>query len=731
MPTNRPTLALAMIVKNEAHNLPVLFKTIEGCFDEIHITDTGSTDNTVEVAKSLGATVHHFKWINDFAAARNASIAPIKTDYICWFDGDDSLSDSKAFSEWRDNAMGTADYWMAAYNYAVDPKGNPTCTFLRERVFKNNGKFSFKYFVHEGLVPDPGYIPVASYVQSWCVNHRRTGEDLKKDKGRNLNLFNFHADTLDSRMKFYYGKEYYENGDPISAVRWLMEAVATEDLQPHDRLLGLQYLTYSLINTNQIDRAVNVALTGLQLFPMRAELWTAVADCYLKQGRFQEALPFLGAAKNCPFHDQVQTKTALPVFNHKDAYTTYPRNQLAKVYSNIGDFKQAKKEAEECIEKYGSEEAKSILLEVDRVLAIQIAPKTQAQDCDDIVITGHPNGFYEWDWDVYKEKGIGGSETAAVEMAYHFHKLTGRKVKVFNNRTVSKNCDGVDYLPAQEMPKYFSQFKPYAHISWRHNFKLTDADTYVWSHDLITPGLEQGGFKKILALSDFHKKFLKSILGLKEESIRIIRNGINPDRFKELGHPEKKPLVVFRSSPDRGLDRAIAVMDVVRKTLDMEMNVYYGFDNLYKNNMGAYADQLKDKCASRPWIKLKGNVDQKTLSKECSEAMIWLYPTNFAETFCIGAIESLCEGVFPVVRRFGALKDTLAEAHELGMCVMLDHDCETEDQIHKYAEEVIKAVRLKSWEKISVDPENFSWRREAESWLKWIEEDKSNGVSSS
>ena len=139
----RPTISLAMIVKNEVKNLPRLFASINGCFDEIHITDTGSTDGSIEWLEALngeyfGAKVfiHHFDWINDFAAARNYSFSHVKTDYVCWQDGDDCLKNREAFIQWRDYAMEFADVWFATYNYALDANGEPIIKFIRERVFK-------------------------------------------------------------------------------------------------------------------------------------------------------------------------------------------------------------------------------------------------------------------------------------------------------------------------------------------------------------------------------------------------------------------------------------------------------------------------------------------------------------------------------------------------------------------------------------------------------------------
>ena len=80
-----------MIVKNEAANLARCLSSVEGWVDEMIVLDTGSTDRTVEVAKTLGAQVHHFDWQNDFAAARNESLKYVKGDWILVLDGDETL----------------------------------------------------------------------------------------------------------------------------------------------------------------------------------------------------------------------------------------------------------------------------------------------------------------------------------------------------------------------------------------------------------------------------------------------------------------------------------------------------------------------------------------------------------------------------------------------------------------------------------------------------------------
>ena len=81
-----------MIVKNEERFLGQCLASVKDIADELIVIDTGSTDRTVEIAREYGAQVGYFEWCNDFAAARNASIAPATGDWILFLDADEELS---------------------------------------------------------------------------------------------------------------------------------------------------------------------------------------------------------------------------------------------------------------------------------------------------------------------------------------------------------------------------------------------------------------------------------------------------------------------------------------------------------------------------------------------------------------------------------------------------------------------------------------------------------------
>jgi glycosyltransferase involved in cell wall biosynthesis len=89
-------LSLAMIVKNEARCLARCLRSVRSIVDEIIIADTGSTDDTVKIAKEFGASVPRFEWVNDFAAARNFALAQTTGAWILALDADEHASETLA-----------------------------------------------------------------------------------------------------------------------------------------------------------------------------------------------------------------------------------------------------------------------------------------------------------------------------------------------------------------------------------------------------------------------------------------------------------------------------------------------------------------------------------------------------------------------------------------------------------------------------------------------------------
>ncbi|MDZ7620506.1 MAG: glycosyltransferase family 2 protein, partial [Patescibacteria group bacterium] len=95
-PTDRPKLSVAMIVRDEAKTLTAALESVKAVADEIIVLDTGSTDQTVSIAEAAGAVVHHARWTDDFAHARNTCLQHVTGEWILWLDGSERLDAASA-----------------------------------------------------------------------------------------------------------------------------------------------------------------------------------------------------------------------------------------------------------------------------------------------------------------------------------------------------------------------------------------------------------------------------------------------------------------------------------------------------------------------------------------------------------------------------------------------------------------------------------------------------------
>lgn len=83
--------ALVMITRNEARCIARSLRSMRPWVDEMIVLDTGSTDETTRIAADEGARVAHFRWVDDFSAARNAALDMSHADWNIVVDADEHL----------------------------------------------------------------------------------------------------------------------------------------------------------------------------------------------------------------------------------------------------------------------------------------------------------------------------------------------------------------------------------------------------------------------------------------------------------------------------------------------------------------------------------------------------------------------------------------------------------------------------------------------------------------
>ncbi|ODV11096.1 MAG: hypothetical protein ABT20_06640 [Rubrivivax sp. SCN 70-15] len=82
-------IALVMIARDEASRIGRALTSARPWVDDCVVLDTGSRDDTMNVARAAGARVQSFRWVDDFAAARNAALDIAGADWHLILDADE------------------------------------------------------------------------------------------------------------------------------------------------------------------------------------------------------------------------------------------------------------------------------------------------------------------------------------------------------------------------------------------------------------------------------------------------------------------------------------------------------------------------------------------------------------------------------------------------------------------------------------------------------------------
>jgi tetratricopeptide (TPR) repeat protein len=276
-----PSLGLAMIVKNGGADLRPCLESVAGVVAQRVVADTGSSDDTVSVARACGATVLEVPWSGDFAQARNAALAPLATDWVLVLDADEELSQP-------------AREQIPALLAGVDPELGgyllPIRNYLREEQV---------YFRSSASVPNRDSHPRARGALSWAehelcrlfrrapniryqgrvhevVEHsiRAAGLRLERAECRILHFGQLASDDIRQNKALFYRELGCEKvkQEPANAMAWF-------------ELGGIELSSFQ-----QQAAAEQCFLRAVALEPRLLDAWFLLFHLYDQQRRYEHAL---------------------------------------------------------------------------------------------------------------------------------------------------------------------------------------------------------------------------------------------------------------------------------------------------------------------------------------------------------------------------------------------------------------------------------------------------------
>jgi glycosyltransferase involved in cell wall biosynthesis len=331
-----------MIVKDEEAMLPRSLAAVRDYVDELIVVDTGSSDRTVEIAESFGATILHHAWTGDFSAARNVGLDAATGDWLMYLDADEVLveGDGPKLREllgrtWREG------FFMTETNHVGDLEDGAAVAHNALRLFRNRPEYRFEGRVHEQFAHNLPNFPErleSSQVRIEHFGYLGAVRDAKEKSRRNLELLEKQlADGVDTPfLHFNLGSERAAAGDIAGSLTHLRRA--WDKLATDPERLDYGYfpslcsrLVKALNHNGLFDEAYATGESILKLLPGFTDIVLEQALGHRARGNGDAAVVLL---ERCLEMGDAPAKYSATV----GAGTFHARVILADILSGTGDL---------------------------------------------------------------------------------------------------------------------------------------------------------------------------------------------------------------------------------------------------------------------------------------------------------------------------------------------------------------------------------------------------------
>ncbi len=321
-----------MIVKNEEDFIGRCLESVKDIVDEIIIVDTGSDDKTKDIVNKYTSKVYDFKWIDDFAAARNFAFSKATKEYILWLDADDVLllEDAEKFKELKKTLDSSVDSVTFKYNIGFDESGNVTTSYRRNRLVKRSNNFKWIGFVHE-------YLEVWGNISNSeiAVTHKKIKYNTTK---RNLEIF---RNKLKEGVEFtprdilYYGNELFDHSIYDEALKNYNEFLDSKQGWFEDNIQVCGKISDYYQSQEKVEEARKYAFKSFEYDTPRAEACCKIGFSFLFEGKYKQAIFWYEEALKLE-----KPKDSWGFFNDA-CWTWLPHLQLCVCYDRLGEHKLA------------------------------------------------------------------------------------------------------------------------------------------------------------------------------------------------------------------------------------------------------------------------------------------------------------------------------------------------------------------------------------------------------
>ncbi|MCW5944047.1 MAG: glycosyltransferase [Fimbriimonadaceae bacterium] len=271
-------ISLCMIVRNEERVLEQCLRSAGPFFSQIVVVDTGSTDNTVRIARDQGADVHAIEWPDSFAEARNESLRHARGRWVFWMDADDTLPWNSGEAIVRaalDATAGTTAFVVPVRFVNDDPIYGTVVDHVK--LFRNLPQFRFEGRIHEQIVPSirraGGHITrLGAEVLHSGYDTSSEGQARKRHRDYHLLSLELKENPEHPFVLFNWGMTTHFDGKHEDAVDWFNKCLAVSKPEESHVRKAYALKALSLRELGRTEEAMRTVEAGLAIVPGDPEL---------------------------------------------------------------------------------------------------------------------------------------------------------------------------------------------------------------------------------------------------------------------------------------------------------------------------------------------------------------------------------------------------------------------------------------------------------------------------
>lgn len=287
-------ISVCIIAKNEARKIERLLTSLAPYHFEIVIVDTGSTDQTREIAGKYTDRIFDFAWVDDFSAARNYSLRMASYDWILMMDCDEwikslDLEELTYFRKHLSAAVGS----VTRENLTGSPL-QPSMTCDQTERFFNRKRYHYTGRIHEQLTPkfDKTF---ETFLLNTTIGHDgylMTEAERAAKSQRNISLLEkeLAQNPANPYLLYQLGKGYEMINDYAGACSYYQKALGF-DLDPELAYVQALVVSYgeALLGMQKYHEALQ--LEGIyDSFANTADFLYLMGIIYLKNELYENAL---------------------------------------------------------------------------------------------------------------------------------------------------------------------------------------------------------------------------------------------------------------------------------------------------------------------------------------------------------------------------------------------------------------------------------------------------------